>query len=342
MIQAAVSAPSLLPALADPGVTAAHVSDGLSSRGDLAAAVCIPTFRRPELLKETLASLAAQDLGRPFAIVVVDNDGRDRAGLAAATAFLRETGLPGAALSQPSQGNCKAYNAAWDFVRRALPGVPFICGVDDDERAERGWLRALVETATATGAGIVGGPVTPVFDDPELDWLKRHPVFRSHYAADGPVPQLWSSANYLIRAGVLDKMGYPYLDEAFDYKGGGDSDFFSRARAEGVAFHWSQAAAMTERMPARRTQRDWIVSRSLRNGMISALIERKARPGPAGRARTVAKSLALLAASPFRGAAMLARTGSPLIGLYHAHVALGRLGAEFGLNIEQYRNPEKN
>jgi GT2 family glycosyltransferase len=310
------------------------------------AIVCIPTFRRPEMLAACLASLARQQTARPFIVIVVDNDGRDRAGAAMAAAMMAQGDLPsrlsGDVLVEPRQGNCKAYNAAWRHARRNYPDTPFICGIDDDEEAVPGWLEALVATAEASGAGIVGGPVTPIFSDPSLNHLRRHPIFRSHYDTDGPVPQLYSSANYLIRADVIDAMGYPFLDEAFDYKGGGDTDFFTRARARGVRFHWSMAAAMTETMPPRRTEFSWIHARAVRNGMISALIAHKADPSLAGRLKTVAKSLALLAASPFRGIVAAARTGSPLVGLYHAQVAMGRIGAEFGLNIEQYRQPEKN
>ncbi len=306
------------------------------------AAICVPTYRRPDLLAKTVASLTAQQARWPFSIVIVDNDGTGREGAALAKAMLERGDFHGAVLVEPRQGNCKAYNAAWSHVVSRMPHVPYICGIDDDEEADPGWLAALVECAGRTGAGIVGGPVTPVFSDGSLDYLKQHPVFRSHYQADGPVPQLYSSANYLIRASVLERMGFPYLDEAFDYKGGGDTDFFTRAKAEGVLFHWSMKAAMTETMPPRRTEFSWIHARALRNGMISALIARKADPGTAGRLKILAKSLALLAASPVRGAADLVRTGSPVIALYHAQVALGRLGAEVGLNIEQYRNPEKN
>jgi GT2 family glycosyltransferase len=306
------------------------------------ALVCIPTFRRPEMLERCLAALARQDTKRPFAIIVVDNDGRDRAGAAAADAILGGGVLAGDVLVEPRQGNCKAYNAAWSHALAAYPDTPFICGVDDDEEAEPGWLEALIATAETSGAGIVGGPVTPIFSDPRFDYLRQHPIFRSHYHADGAVPQLYSSANYLIRAEVIAAMGPPFLDEAFDYKGGGDTDFFTRARARGVRFHWSMAAAMTETMPARRTEFSWIHARAVRNGMISALIAHKANPGAMGRTLTVLKSLALLAASPLRGALDAARTGSALIGLYHAQVAVGRIGAEFGLNIEQYRQPEKN
>jgi len=52
--------------------------------------------------------------------------------------------------------------------------------------------------------------------------------------------------------------------------------------------------------------------------------------------------LALLAAAPWRGLALGWRTGSVLIGLYHAQVAAGRLMSEFGVRGEQYRKPEKN
>jgi GT2 family glycosyltransferase len=317
------------------------MSAGLAAQR-LRAVVCVPTYKRPELLRQTLASLIAQQVDGAFAIVVVDNEGTAREGAAVAASMLADGAFSGAVLVEPRQGNCKAYNAAWSFVRRELPDVRFICGIDDDEEASPGWLAALIAGAEQSGADIVGGTVVPIFSRSELDYLRQHPVFRSHYHADGPVPQLFSSANYLIRAEVLDRMGFPYLDERFDYKGGGDTDFFTRARAQGLRFHWATAARMTETIPARRTEFGWIHARALRNGMISALIAHKADPSVAGRARTVLKSLALLAASPLRGMIDLARTGSPLIAIYHAQVALGRLGAEFGLNIEQYRVPEKN
>jgi hypothetical protein len=43
--------------------------------------VCIPSFRRPQHLRLTLASLAAQRTGRRFAVVMVENDAlRNRMG----------------------------------------------------------------------------------------------------------------------------------------------------------------------------------------------------------------------------------------------------------------------
>ncbi len=228
------------------------------------------------MLERTLRSLAAQEGAPRFKVLVVENDGQGREGEAVALRLLAEGAIEGAAIVEARQGNCKAYNAAWSFVRREWPDIPFICGIDDDEEATPGWLAALVAAAERSGADIVGGTVIPVFSDARFEPLRAHPIFSSHYGVDGPVPQLYSSANYLIQAEAIDRMGYPYLDERFDYTGGGDSDFFSRARARGFRFWWASAAAMTETIPARRTEWSWINARALRNGMLSALIERKA------------------------------------------------------------------
>ena len=61
---------------------------------------------------------------------------------------------------------------------------------------------------------------------------------------------------------------------------------------------------------------------------------------PLAGVKVFAKSLALLAASPFRGLIRLARTGSPAIAIYPVHVALGRVMAQFRYANEQYRQPE--
>lgn len=304
--------------------------------------VCIPTFKRPDMLEATLRSLAAQTGGHDFAVIVVENEGVERAGAIRASALLAAGLFKGFVIVEPRQGNCKAYNAAWRCALARLPALKQVLGIDDDEQAEPGWLDAYLAASATAPAELFGGSVTPDFEDASRAWLKAHPVFRSHYTASGPIPILYSSANYLIRRAVLERLGHPFLDEGFDFTGGGDSDFFSRAKAAGFRFWWVQEAAQRETMPARRSQSDWIVARALRNGALSAQIERRHHPGLTGRMRVLAKSLALLAASVPRGLALGFRTRSALIGLYHAQVALGRLISEFGVANEQYRKPETN
>ena len=320
-------------------VVTASPDDALAN---VESVVCVPTFRRPDLLEATLRSLAAQRGGHDFAIVVVENEGEQRAGAIRAASLLQAGLFKGLVIVEPRQGNCKAYNAAWRCALTRFPALRQVLGIDDDETADPLWLDAFLKAAATAPAELFGGSVTPDFEDGSRAWLAAHPVFRSHYAVSGPVPMLYSSANYLIRREVLERLGFPFLDERFDFTGGGDTDFFSRARAAGFRFWWVQEAAQRETMPARRSAFGWIQARALRNGAISAAIERRSRPGLAGRLRVFAKSLALLAASGPRGVQLGLKTGSGLIGLYHAQVAIGRLLSEIGVGNEQYRKPEKN
>jgi glycosyltransferase involved in cell wall biosynthesis len=317
------------------------VSPGLAPAG-CRAVVCVPTYKRPALLARTLASLQRQETDLPFAVIVVENEGQERAGAAEAASIMARGDLSGMVIVEPRQGNCKAYNAAWRCALTRFPNAGFVCGIDDDEEANPRWLAELVAAAETSGAGIVGGSVTPIFEDPQGERYRLHPIFRSHYDRSGPAPIIYSSANYLIRREVIEQSPWPFLDESFDFTGGGDTHFFTRARARGVRFHWAQEASMTEIMPSRRTERSWISARGYRNGIISALIERKMDGSLSGQAKRLARTAALLAAAPFRSLALGLASGSAVVGRYHLEVALGRVMAELGMTVEQYRKPEKN
>lgn len=309
----------------------------------VAIAVVIPTFKRPEHLAKTLASVAAQRPGVRFAAVVVENDAAGGEGFAAAERMFAAGAADGFALVEPRQGNCNAYNAGFAAALRRFPDLTHVAIIDDDEVASPDWLAGLLSTAWETGAAIVGGPQRPVFEDAAGAPRHRlHPVFRPAHESSGKAGLITSTGNCLVAAEVLRAMGPPWLDEGFNYLGGGDTDFFTRCRDAGFRFAWAAEAAVDETVPVRRTQADWIVARSVRNGLISTLIQRRGNPGALGRLKVLAKSLALLAASPIRSALLWRRTGSALAGSYHMLVAAGRLLAEFGYRIEQYRRPERN
>jgi GT2 family glycosyltransferase len=290
----------------------------------------------------TLNSIEAQHLGPEVAVIVMDNDAEGLEGAEAAARWLETSSLKGLVIVAHQRGNCHAYNAGWKTALTEFPKLSYIAVIDDDELAGPGWLNGLLRTAERTGADLVGGPQAPVFADPRLDRWRNHPVFRPHYAATGAVPILYSSGNVLISRKVLDAMPHPFLDPAFNFIGGGDSDFYRRAKAAGFSFAWCAEAVVMETLPSRRAEFSWLNARSLRNGAISAIIEKRLNPGFSGRLRRLGKSLALLAASPLRGVRLWAQTGSAVIGLYHIQVAAGRLMAEVGLVNEQYRNPESN
>ncbi len=306
-------------------------------------AVVVPTYKRPGQLRATLESLAAQTARAGTAVVVVENDATGGAGAAAAMRFLETGALPGGVVTEPAQGNCNAYNAGFVEALARWPHLTHIAIIDDDEVARPDWLERLRAQAMRSGADIVGGPQVPHFESAAGARLyANHPVFRPSHDLNGPARLITSTGNCLISVRVLRAMAPQWLDPRFNFMGGGDTDFFTRCRAKGFTFAWAADAVVDEVVPARRSSRGWITARSLRNGMISALIQRKQNPGVVGRLGVIGKSLALLALSPFRAAKLWAQTGSAYAGCYHILIALGRLAAEFGLTVEQYRQPEKN
>ncbi|TPM38936.1 glycosyltransferase [Mesorhizobium sp. B2-3-4] len=307
------------------------------------AIVTLPTFKRPEQVLETLASLRAQQTGRRFAVIIMENEAEARQGAKAVLPLFERGEMQGMVIIAHERGNCSAYNAGWQTAILHFPNFRHLLVIDDDEIADPQWLERMCAAAETLGADIVGGPQVPVFADPAQARWAEHPVFAPPYRETGRVPALYSSGNLLVGHNVLTAMGPPFLDLRFNFMGGGDSDFLSRSAQRGFVLGWCAEAKVLETVPARRLEADWIRARSLRNGVISTLVEKKRRAGtPLSGAKVFAKSLALLAASPLRGITRLARTGSPAIAIYPVHVALGRVMAEFGYANEQYRQPEKN
>lgn len=323
-------------------ITLAARSPGLDA-GTVDTVVIMPTYKRPGHLIDTLASLAAQETVRRFAVIVMDNDAEGLEGVGAARARFETDETAGLLIIAHERGNCSAYNAGFDTALAEFPNATRVAIIDDDELADPQWLEQLCTTAESLGADIVGGPQVPVFENTDDDSLRGHPVFRPPYDKTGRVDALYSSGNLIIARTALESFGYPFLDTRFNFLGGGDSDFLSRAAQRGFILGWCNEAVVRETTPARRLEWDWVRARALRNGVISTLVEKKKRAGePLGALKRIAKSLALLAASPLRALPRIAESGSLRIGLYPVHIAAGRLLAEFGYAHEQYRNAEKN
>jgi glycosyltransferase involved in cell wall biosynthesis len=305
--------------------------------------VTLPTFRRPDHLLKTLDSLKDQNTARRFAVIVVENEAADKEGARAAAPLFDKGLIQGLVIVAHARGNCSAYNAGWQTALMTFPAFEKLFVIDDDELAHPEWIDRMWAASESLPADIVGGPQIPVFAEDADVRRARHPVFLPPYDRTRSVPALYSSGNLIIGRNVLQHMGPPFLDLRFNFMGGGDSDFLSRAHQQGFRLGWCTEAPVWETTQARRLDRDWIVARSLRNGVISTLVEKKKRAGtPFGGARVVAKSLALLGASPFRSVMRLVMDGPTLAALYPVHVALGRVMAEFGYANEQYRQPEKN
>ena len=301
------------------------------------AVVLVPTYRRPAMLADTLASLAAQQTDRRFVVLVGDNDAAGREGLAEAERVFTTGALAGEALVETRQGHCNCCNALFRRARERWSHVPYVLMIDDDEVASPQWLERLVATAEATGADVVGGPVHSRFVAPASRAMTRHPVFYPAYDRTGPVARVYGSGNFLIRQTAFARLDPPEFDLSFDHLGGGDSDFFLRCTRAGLKSHWDNDAAIEEVVPAGRTTVGWVTRRSLRIGAVNLRMEqRDAGPG-LRRLKPYVKTAAALPLGLARGAYCLLRTGSPLLASHRPAMALGRALAIFGVVTEQYR-----
>jgi GT2 family glycosyltransferase len=299
--------------------------------------VCIPSFRRPQHLRLTLESLAAQRTGRRFAVVVVENDAARRESVPVAIEFFRTGPISGLCVVEPRQGNCHAINAAFETALATFPAATKLLMIDDDEIASPEWLERMADAAEVTGADLVGGPVLPDFDDELKRGLRRHPAFRPAYDVSGPVPVIYGCGNCLITRQVFETLADPAFDLKFNFLGGGDTDFFVRCRQAGMKFHWAADAVITETVPRSRTHPGWLVIRGLRIGAINYHIEVKAARNWFARARLFAKMLAMLPLSLFRAGRLMLTEHTALIALHPMTVAAGSALAAIGIEPQPYK-----
>ena len=304
--------------------------------------VVLPTFKRPDHLQITLKSVIDQTTSQPYAIVVMDNHPEGSEGAAAAQELLAKSNISATVILAHRRGNCAAYNAGFHTALTTYANAKWIQIIDDDEIAHPDWLEKQVATAEQLNADFCGAPQHPIFEGGQHQDWQRHPVFEPPFKSSGPVPILYSSGNVLLSTERLREHQHPWLDEVFNFLGGGDSDFFDRCRRRGAKFGWCAEAGVDETTPLRRTELSWLNSRSLRNGSISALIQKRAAKSAVDHAARIIKSLVLLAASPYRSLTLFVNKRSLIMALNPMNVALGRLLMEFGFANEQYRAADKN
>ena len=301
------------------------------------AVICVPTFRRPEMLRATLESLVAQQTSVAFAVVVVDNDAEAKEGLGIARAFFGGERLKGFVATEDRQGNVHAINAAFGMARIAFPAAEYFLMIDDDEVAAPIWLDQMIDAARRGNADVVGGPVFPIFPADVKAAFRDHPVYWPTYSKTGPVPMIYGTGNCLITRRVFEGLANASFDPAFNFLGGGDTEFFTRCRKAGFKFHWCHEASINEQVTPNRLTLGWVLRRSIATGVINYRIDRLAAQSLVDRARLAAKNIAVAPISLQRAAQLLAAPKHPFAALHPIGVAVGRWLASFGLDPQPYR-----
>jgi succinoglycan biosynthesis protein ExoM len=230
-------------------------------QGELRVAICICTFRRPELLRKLLcgvAQLKFRKARRPqIQVVVVDNDER-----ASAEEICRMASVswPIDYVVEPRRGITHARNRA---VSAAGP-VDFIAFIDDDEVPAAQWLDELLWAQTEFAADVVSGPVLPRYAPEIADWVKRGGFFDRQVLTTGTTRRACPTNNVLVGTQVFQSV--PKFDDAFALSGAEDTNFFLQVGKAGHKIVWSQEAVVFEAVPVERGTVAWILRREYQTG----------------------------------------------------------------------------
>lgn len=229
-------------------------------------AVCICTYKRPQLLKRLLAGLANQQTGGLFtySIVVADNDCLESA-KSVVSDFSATSSVGIVYCVEPRQNIALARNKAIANAKG-----DFVAFMDDDEFPTDSWLLTLFKACQKYGADGVLGPVKPYFDSEVPSWVVQsklydRPTYPTGLVIDGSKGR---TGNVLLRTGIFADEAEPFRPE---FLTGEDQDFFRRMIEKGHRFVWCDEAVGYEVVPPIRWKRTFMLRRALLRGSVTRI-----------------------------------------------------------------------
>jgi len=201
--------------------------------------VVVPSYGRPQRLRECLDALAGQALADAWEAVVVDDGSPTPLGGMAAEFGGR---IDLRVIRQENSGPSAARNRG---VAEARGGL--IAFTDDDCRPEPHWLATLVQASRERPAALVGGTTVNGLTDEVCASASQLIVdlVYEHFNADHENAYFLASNNILCpRERFLEIGGF---SESFPRAGAEDRDFCDRWRMAGWPIVWRPAARVEHR-----------------------------------------------------------------------------------------------
>jgi len=237
--------------------------------------IVLATCSRADMLRDALESLMQQSWADDHAveIVVVDDGSTDNT-----PELLHEMQQTSPVPFIVVQGASKGVAAARNLGSHAARGE-WLASFDDDQIADRDWLRDLHALAAEKQASCVGGALRlflPESRSTENPGPRVRKVLGEHLL--GEEPQRYSgntnpaTNNVLMRRSMFDALGG--YDITFT-EGGEDTDFFKRARAAGNELWFQPLSAGLHVMTEKRMERGNLHWTSLRLGASDARVHRR-------------------------------------------------------------------
>lgn len=170
--------------------------------------VVVCTYNRAAVLMGALESLVQQTLNKAlYEIIVVDNASMDSTSQVVQEFCVRHGDCNLEIVCEPRQGLGYARNTGFRCARG-----DYVAFVDDDARADRGWLKLALdcfEYVKPTPV-VVGGPILPFYDISKPDWFRDE--FEIRTWGDRPrflkKGESFSGSNMIFEKEALDNGGF--------------------------------------------------------------------------------------------------------------------------------------
>lgn len=226
--------------------------------------VCIPTYKRPDMLLKLIDSILECDLRfniiNKINIIIIDNDPNKSAKKIAEHFKSR--------VSSPFEIHYDLLTVkGLSYIRNELIKKAFslnsnyLIFVDDDEYVCKEWLDELVSAILKTKAEAVRGPVRAKLNDSIPNsisyWFKReaYPNYSQIYSL--------TTGNLILKCSSLKKHNI-WFDSRFNDSGSEDSFFGIQIIKKGAKIFWADKAVTFETIPYERATLKWLIMRTYR------------------------------------------------------------------------------
>lgn len=224
-------------------------------------AICVLTYRRPQGLRQTLASLKLQVLpdAVEVSIFVIDND-KDNSAKAIVEQLQQDSPFPVLYASEHQKGipyaRNKALELAWDY--------DYIAFIDDDDTADPDWLRKLYAAMKAYDAQVTKGVMEYRFAKTDAQ-IARLGIFSNPPQKTGEsLESAWTN-NVLFQTRIIRESCLRF-EPVFTHTGGSDHHFFREARRGGARIVMCREAVVHTLVPKSRLSWRWLLRRHARVG----------------------------------------------------------------------------
>lgn len=226
----------------------------------IVCSVCIATYKRPALLKKLIQSFYEQkemdDI--TLEIIIVDNDDKESAKEIVAE-FADQTSITVSYYNQPIPNIALTRNMTLD---KSIG--KYIAIIDDDETADKYWIRNSIDTIIKYNADVVFGYVIPVFDPDIATWMQQREIYFKPMGKTGDPPLFRYTTNCVIRADKLRKFNLRFNP---DYGlGSSDTVFFDLLSEYKFKFVVCREAITYEVVPPNRAKLKFIFNRDFQRG----------------------------------------------------------------------------